>query len=130
MEVFEKMITLDFHFKGKVQLPCDRCLEPVDIDLDFSENLLVKLVPMIEEPEEEDNLWVVSENTYELDVFHFVYECLTLALPLRVVHPDDASGKSTCNPEIIKKLEELTPGETQREVIDPRWEALKNIKQS
>ena len=128
MDVSAKIITLDFQFKGFVMLPCDRCLEPVKVNLDFSDHLLVKLMPGIEEPEEEDNLWIVNENIYELDLFHFVYESLTLALPMQVLHPDDENGNSTCNPEILKKLEELTPHETEMGDIDPRWEALKNIK--
>jgi len=130
MDISDKIIKLDFHFKGYVVLPCDRCLEPVNIDLDFTENLVVKLMPWIEEPEEEDNLWVVNENTYELDLFHFVYEAIALALPTQILHPDDENGNSTCNPEVLKKLEELTPHEKETDDIDPRWEALKNIKQS
>ena len=130
MDVSDKIITLDFHFKGSVTLPCDRCMEPVNIDLDFTDNLVVKLMPWIEESEEEDNLWIVNENTYELDLFHFVYESISLALPTRILHPDDENGNSTCNPEIMKKLEELTPHEADKDEIDPRWEALKNIKQS
>ena len=128
MDVSDKIITLDFHFNGFVMLPCDRCLDPVKVDLDFEEHLLVKLMPWIEETEEEDGMWMVNENTYELDLFHFVYESITLALPSQILHPDDENGNSTCNPEILKKLEELTPHETDE--IDPRWEALKNIKQS
>ena len=130
MDISDKIIKLDFLFKGQVTLPCDRCLDPVHVALDFTDNLLVKLMPWIEEPEEEDNLWVVNENTYELDLFHFVYEALSLALPTQVIHPDDENGNSTCNPEVMEKLKELTPHEKGTDDIDPRWEALKQIKQS
>ena len=126
MDVSDKIITLDFHFKGFVILPCDRCLDPVKVDLDFDEHLVVKLMPWIEEAEEDNDIWVVNENTYELDLFHFVYESISLALPIQILHPDDENGNPTCNPEILKKLEELTPHETDG--IDPRWEALKDIK--
>ena len=130
MDISDKIVTLDFHFKGYVTLPCDRCMEPVNIDLDFTDNLIVKLMPWIEEPEEEDNLWIVNENTYELDLFHFVYESISLALPTQILHPDDENGNSTCNPEILKKLEELTPHENTMGDIDPRLAALKDIKLS
>ena len=86
------MITLDFQFNGYVMLPCDRCLEPVRVNLDFDEHLLVKLVPQVEEMQQEDDMWVVNENEYELDVFHFVYESIMLALPIQVLHPDDENG--------------------------------------
>ena len=130
MDISDKIITLEFHFKGYVILPCDRCMEPVKLGLDFTDHLVVKLMPWIDEPEEEDNLWVVNENTYELDLFHFVYESISLALPTQILHPEDENGNSTCNPEILKKLEELTPHENSMEDIDPRLEALKNIKLS
>lgn len=128
MEILEKMITLDFHFNGYVMLPCDRCLDLVKVDLDFDEHLLVKLVPLLDEIQEDDDMWLVNENEYELDLFHYVYEAITLALPIRVVHEDDENGNSTCNPEILKKLEELSNAEPKETEIDPRWEALKNIK--
>jgi len=128
MEIFEKMITLDFHFKGNVTLPCDRCLEPVDVNLDFTDHIIVKLIPYLEEKEEEDNLWMINENDYELDLFHYVYESISLALPTQILHPDDENGNSTCDPEILKKLDELTSRENDSDEIDPRWEALKNIK--
>jgi len=129
MEILEKMILLDFHFKGELVLPCDRCLDPVSVPLDFKDNLVVKLVAMMDEPCEEDDLWIIDENTYELDLFHFVYESILLALPIQVLHPDDEAGNPTCNPLILSKLKELSRTETQfEEDTDPRWDALKNIK--
>ena len=131
MEIFEKMVLLDFHFDGNVVLPCDRCLDPVQVKVKFDQHLVVKLVPMVTEEDEEaedDDMWVVDENTYELDVFHYVYEAITLALPSRVVHPDNKSGHPTCNPEILKKLEELSGHNSDGDDIDPRWEALRNLK--
>lgn len=128
MEVSEKMITLDFQFNGYVMLPCDRCLEPVRVNLDFDEHLLVKLVPQVAEMQQEDDMWVVNENEYELDVFHFVYESIMLALPIQVLHPDDENGNSTCNPEILKIMNEHSPDAKKEDEIDPRWEALKKLK--
>lgn len=128
MNISEKMVLLNFHFNGNVELPCDRCLDPVTIDLDFTENLVVKLVPFVDDMEkvEEDDMWIVDENTYDLDLFHFVYESIALHLPMQILHADDENGNPTCNPEILKKLEEFSGRE--HDAIDPRWEALKNIK--
>lgn len=130
MEILDKMVSLNFHFAGFVTLPCDRCLDPVRVNLDFDTNLMVKLVPFVEEDQQNDdeNLWVVEENTYELDVFHYVYESIMLALPIQILHPDDENGNPTCNPEVLKKLEELSHGDSDKDEIDPRWEALKHIK--
>jgi len=128
MDKSEKMLDLKFHFAGKVVAPCDRCLDPVTIPMDFDEQLIVNLVPEVEEDfENDENIWMVDENIYELDLFHFIYETIRLALPHRIVHPDDENGNSTCNPEVLKKLESLKQTEKPQE-IDERWAALKDLK--
>jgi len=132
MEKSEKMVDLQLHFSGEVQAPCDRCLLPVNLHLDFQNRLFVKLVPVVEdgENEDDDDIWVVDENIYELDIFHYAYESILLALPHRIVHEDDADGNSTCDPEVLRKLEELSAEHKQQnnEETDPRWDALKNLK--
>ena len=128
MDKSEKMLDLKFHFAGEVVAPCDRCLDPVTIPMDFDEQLIVNLVPEVEEDfENDENIWMVDENIYELDLFHFIYETIRLALPHRIVHPDDENGNSTCNPEVLKKLESLSQSEKPQE-IDERWAALKDLK--
>lgn|SRR5574344_1693494 len=129
MEILEKMVLVDLHFKGNLLLPCDRCLDPVDVPLDFTENLVVKLLPNIEEKQEEDNLWIINEKDYDIDLFHFAYESILLAFPIQVIHPDDENGNSTCNPLMLEKIDELSRGANHStDDIDPRWNALKKIK--
>ena len=128
-EISEKLVNVLCQFNGYVVAPCDRCLLPVRLPMDFEQRLIVKLVPNIgEEPEsEDDDIWVLDENTYELDLFQFVYESIFLALPIRIVHEDDENGNSTCDPQVLAKLEELSQKEEEKE-SDPRWDALKNLK--
>ena len=122
----ETMLQLSFHFQGKVEVACDRCLEILSLPLDFDDELIVKYSAFIDELEvEDDQIWVVPENEYELDVFHFVYESIILALPIQVFHPDDENGNSTCNPEVLEQLNNLSQKESSHE--DPRWEGLKNL---
>lgn len=130
MEKQQKMINLDFHFEGYVIAPCDRCLLQVKVPMNFDEHLLVKLVPEVrkEDNDLDDDIWIMEDTTYELDIFHFVYESLFLALPHRIIHEDDADGNPTCDPVIMKKLEELSGLPKPKDEIDPRWEALKNIQ--
>ncbi len=126
----EKLVDLVCHFEGIVTAPCDRCLLPVQLPIHTEERLIVKLVPWVEENEnEEDDIWILDENTYELDIFQFVYESIFLALPIQVLHENDENGLSTCDPTVLKKLEELSPKiEPTEKEIDPRWDALKNLK--
>jgi uncharacterized metal-binding protein YceD (DUF177 family) len=130
MEKVEKMLNFTFRFKGTAIASCDRCLEPVTLKIDFNTNLIVKLVANIRDKErksnEDNDMWIMEENSYELDFFHYIYESLLLALPQKIVHPDDRNGNSTCNPEMLEKLAQCSSSHNQE--IDPRWEALKNLE--
>jgi uncharacterized metal-binding protein YceD (DUF177 family) len=129
MEKLDKMLNFAFQFEGNVIADCDRCLAPVTLKMEFGTRLIVKLVARPNENERTDNkddeVWLVDENSYELDLFHYIYESLLLVLPQKIVHPDDEDGYSTCNPEMLEKLRQCSPAHHQK--IDPRWEALKNL---
>ncbi len=129
MDKTEKLVVVRCHFNGQIEAPCDRCLLPVTVPMDFEERLVVKLVPTVEEGEndDDDDIWVIDENTYELDIFHFVYESIMLAIPIRIVHEDDENGNSTCDPAVLAKLKEFS-SESKETETDPRWDALKNLK--
>ena len=125
MEKKETMLQISFHFYGEIFLPCDRCLDPVSLPLDFTESLIVRFSSTAETNVEDDMMWIIPENEYDLDVFHFVYESIMLALPHKITHSETGDGTISCNPDIIKRLEKLSIKESGN---DPRWDALKNIK--
>ena len=71
-----------------------------------SENrLLVKFGKSIEDID--PDIISVPVDEHELDLQQQLYEFIMLALPIKRVHPVDKKGKSTCDPEMLKKLEEL-----------------------
>ena len=125
MEKKETMLQLSFHFYGEISLPCARCLEPVAYPLDFLEYLTVKFSSTGETNMEDDTMWIVPEKEYDLDIFHFVYEAITLAIPLKITHAENNDGTSNCNQDFINQLEKLSIKDLEH---DPRWDALKNIK--
>ena len=129
MEKSEKMLSLNFHFKGEITVVCARCLELFNLSLDFKDFLVVNFVSQIDESfENDDNIWQIHEKDYELDLTHFLYETIELALPTQLIHPDDENGNPTCNPEMLQKLAELAPQEEHKTTeTDPRWDALKQL---
>jgi uncharacterized metal-binding protein YceD (DUF177 family) len=130
MEKSATMLSFKFHFYGEVTVLCDRCLDILTLPLDFTDFLVVNLVSQIDESfENDDNIWQLHEKAYELDLTHFLYETIELALPSQRIHPGDENGYPTCNAEMLQKLAELTPKEEhQTTETDPRWEALKQLK--
>jgi uncharacterized metal-binding protein YceD (DUF177 family) len=114
------MLVLNFDVEGSVELECDRCLDLYDQQVKGEFKLIVKFG---EEAEElTDEIIVLPFESYQIDLSQFFYEYIALLLPMKHVHPDDEQGHSTCNQEMIQRLESLTVKS------DMRWDALKNIK--
>ncbi len=121
MEKQERMLQLAFHISGNVEVPCDRCLDPVDCPVGGSSMLYVKFGKEYEE--ESEDVIVIPETQTQLDVMHFIYEYISLLVPYRHVHATDAQGVSGCDPVVLKKLDELS----RQHNTDPRWDSLKNL---
>lgn len=113
-----------FHATGTVVVPCDRCLDPMDIDIDAEQLLTVKFGS---EYSEEDELITMTEDEPVLDLSWYVYETIALSLPVKHVH---APGK--CNPAMINMLNEHSVTRSDdtaaSESIDPRWSKLAQLK--
>ncbi|MBR8705525.1 hypothetical protein IX307_000741 [Bacteroides pyogenes] len=132
---------LNFQTEGVVSVPCDRCLDDMDLPISSSDKILVKFGQ--EYAEEGDNLIVIPESEGEINVAWFMYEFIALALPMKRVH---APGK--CNKSMTGKLskhlktdgndqdnddetfdveEDVAEVEEAEDSIDPRWNELKKI---
>jgi uncharacterized metal-binding protein YceD (DUF177 family) len=76
--------------------------------------------------EQTDEIIVLAHNEFEIDVAQYIYEFVHLSLPYKRVHPLDKKGRSTCNKEMLKKLDEYIIRENDNN-NDPRWDDLKNL---
>ncbi len=99
------MLELKMNFSGTIVCECDRCLEKYDQPVAGNERLIVKFGD--EDTEPADDIIMLPPQENKVDLSQFFYETIILLLPQRRVHPEDENGKSNCNPDIIKKLEEL-----------------------
>ncbi|MCR4603385.1 MAG: DUF177 domain-containing protein [Prevotella sp.] len=116
---------LSLHVTGTVEVPCDRCLDPMDQPIDADLRLVVKLGDTYTE---DDDVITVDEARPVLDTAWFIYESIALAVPIRHVHqPGD------CNVAMSEKLQELSAARSSdadaTEEIDPRWNALLKLKE-
>jgi uncharacterized metal-binding protein YceD (DUF177 family) len=78
--------------------------------------------------EENDVILILSDKEYEFNIAQYIYEYINLLVPMRHVHPDDVKGNSTCNREMLEIIEKVSHKQADPEEIDPRWEALKKLK--
>ncbi len=133
------MFELGFHLEGVAIVPCDRCLDDMEVPVDTHNRLVVKFGK--EYSEEGDDIVIVPEEEGEINIAWFLYEFVALAIPMKHVH---APGK--CNKTMAAKLrqhssrrvdeeddldDEMSESDTQFEddknYTDPRWDALKGL---
>ncbi|MCF8296094.1 MAG: DUF177 domain-containing protein [Saprospiraceae bacterium] len=117
-----RILVFNFEFKGYLNLCCDRCLDSFDFPIKGKEMLIIKFGD--EEYEETDEIVIVPESAYEIDIRQYIYEFIKLMLPIKKVHPDDENGNSLCNEEVVK----LIYRGGKRQEVDPRWNALQELK--
>ena len=114
------MLVFDFVINGSINVICDRCLDNFDFLIDKQERLIVKFGE--EFGEENDDIIIIPETEHQIDISSNLYEYIILMLPIKKTHPEDENGNTMCNPEIIKKLNELSKPEP-----DSRWDSLKGL---
>ncbi|MEI8004623.1 MAG: DUF177 domain-containing protein [Bacteroidota bacterium] len=123
MEKDERMLVFRFDIFGTLGMVCDRCGDPLVVEISGKQNLVVKLSDHYEE--ESEDIRIIKESDGRVDISHFLYEYVCVMLPAHRVHGNDSKGKSLCNPDVIKRLED--PDLTHEP--DPRWEVLRKLKE-
>jgi uncharacterized metal-binding protein YceD (DUF177 family) len=125
LEKKERLMQLDFFIKGSLTAPCDRCGEPVAMDVELENDIVVRFAE--ETDLTDDHIVFLSEAEHIFNISQFIYEFVMTGLPARFVHDEGA-----CDPYVESFLEESDTNEELNEGdennIDPRWEALKNLK--
>ncbi|TKG90112.1 DUF177 domain-containing protein [Puteibacter caeruleilacunae] len=124
MEKRTTFIQFNFHIEGFVNILCDRCLDTYDQALDNDFKLIVKFAE--EESDEGDDIVYISSSEHQINVSHYIYEYIMLSIPIQRIHPEDEHGNSTCNQEMLNKLDEYTVREEEKET-DNRWDELKKL---
>ena len=117
---------LNFHTLGQVVVPCDRCLDDLELDVDTTNTLKVKFGA--EFSDEEEVVTITEEEGY-IDIAWFLYEFVALSLPMQRMHE-----RGKCNADMMTVLNrhschenEDIPSLQETDDIDPRWNELKKI---
>ena len=127
----ETMLILQFHIFGTIRLDCDKCLSEFDAPIDVKERQIVKFA---EDDLESDDLEIIMLNRSEseIDVSTMIYEFITVSVPYIKICEENGTGVQ-CDQEMIERLNKLSVGnqaEEEKTTDDPRWEALKELKQT
>ena len=120
----ETMLILDFHIKGVLGLICDRSLEPFDYATDVKEKLILQYADIAEVLD--DDMETIPYSTLEIPLAQYFYEFLVIAVPMKKLHPKFEDLEDQDNDEEVIFV--YSSGDADEQPIDPRWEALKNLK--
>ena len=112
-----------FDIQGTVNVQCDRCLEMFDQSIKSQDRIFIKFGEK-EYFDGDDVIWV-GANDYQLNVAQLIYEFIGLAIPIKNNHPDDEDGNSTCDPEMIEKLNKYVIREEEKKTTV--WNDLKKL---
>ena len=135
-----------FHLIGAIQIPCDRCLDEMNQEIDTSNRLIVKLGE--EYSEESDEIVTVPEDEGGINIAWYLYEFIALDIPIKHVHEpgkcnkvmttkyrkhqavdtsdeDDDGNDDASEDDLNDNDVELSDDSSQES--DPRWDALKKL---
>ncbi len=124
MDKSEAIIILNFMIKVNVLLDCDLSLDSYLESLICEKRHIVKFGLTNEELS--DEISVIEMGTQALDVSNYIYDYVSLEIPMKKVHPRLRDQERA---ELVYK--DKTPSlndQPQENSVDPRWEALKKIK--
>jgi len=101
---------LKFEIGGKAEVTCDRCGNPLKMDLWDEFKMLVKLVDNPEEmneQEEDPDVFYLSRTESHLDVSAWIYEFVMLSVPMQRMCSPEEMGGPQCNNEVLEKLKAM-----------------------
>lgn len=128
----ENTYRLEISCSGTVTVPCDRCLDDLDLPVDVDYCLNVEQMGT-EMDDTSDELLKVPSEWRELDIAPIVRDTILLALPMTRCH----DSEEDCNANMLNVLDshrvEAVPDDEEQPQsettgTDPRWEALKKLK--
>ena len=117
---------LSISCQGTIEIPCDRCLEPMIHQVDTTYPITIRQEGA-ELDDSRDGLLLVPEDWRELDLTPLVRDTVLLTIPIMHTH---APGE--CNAEMLAHLagedDAAAAASAATESTDQRWEALRKLK--
>ena len=121
---------LKFEIGGKANVTCDRCGNPLPMDIWDEFNMLVKLVENADEmnnQEEDPDVFYISCTDSHVDVANWIYEFVLLSFPIQKTCSEQEMNGPLCNKEVLEKLRMMEVKE-QEANSNQIWKGLEQFK--
>ncbi len=121
---------LKFEVGGKADVTCDRCGNPLGMDIWDEFNMVVKLVENpdeMNEQEEDPDVFYISRTESHINVNNWIYEFVMLSFPMQKMCDEKEIGGPQCNKEVLEKIKAME--QTQQEHnANQLWKGLDQFK--
>lgn len=131
LEKNKGFMILKFEVGGKANVTCDKCGNPLLIDLWDEFKLLVKLVDDPEKmnlEEEDPDIFYISRTESHLDVSDWLYEFSLLSVPTQRMCSPEVMGGPQCNTKVLQLLDEMQVKEEGN--ASKLWSGLDKFKEN
>jgi uncharacterized metal-binding protein YceD (DUF177 family) len=129
LEKHSSFMLLKFDIDGHVDVSCDRCGNPLSLQLWDEFKITVKMVdePDIMNNQEEDpDVYYISKGESHLYVGDWIYEFINLSIPMQKMCSEDEIGGPQCNKEVLEKLKQME--NDVKKDNNPIWKDLEQFK--
>lgn len=93
----ESVYRCDVEAKGHVVVACDRCLEPLPLEVYFADSFSIKDAPR--SAHDDGDLRYMEAGHSDYDASWDIYELVETSLPLQRIHPE-----GQCNEEMLARF--------------------------
>ena len=128
LEKGNNFMMLKFEVGGKAEVSCDRCSNEFPFQLFDEFNMTVKMTEdpeMMNEQEEDPDVYYISRGESHLDVKNWIYEFINLSIPMQRTCEFEEMDGPNCSPAARELLRKMKP-EEQKE--NPLWKGLDKFK--
>ncbi len=113
LEKNTSFMMLKFEVGGSVNVICDRCGNTLPMDLWDEFNMVVKQVENpdeMNENEEDPDVFYISRTESHIHIADWIYEFVSLSIPLQRMCNEKDMGGPQCNKEILAMLKKMKSG--------------------
>ena len=121
---------LKFEIGGTLEVTCDRCNNPLPLNLWDEFNLTVKMVEepeLMNDQENDPDIYYISRGESHINVAAWIYEFINLSIPMQKTCGYDEMNGPNCNPAALNVLKKMEPGEEEK-TTNPIWKGLERFK--
>jgi uncharacterized metal-binding protein YceD (DUF177 family) len=124
---------LRFEIGGQADMSCDRCGNPLTLELWDEFRLVVKMADdpdRLNEMDEDPDVFYISRTESHLNVEDWLYEFTLLSIPAQRFCPAGADGEPACDPKALALLRKMEEQAEEQEMKPDIWKGLDKFRNS